>query len=135
MAVIKINYFFVPYQSDWTWYAVLLLVWNECEINSIIIAACIPTLMPMFRAILGRQPLRRHSTYPSWNPTQPTAISVPAYARLRGPRDTWTQMSDLDAEGNILTREEHTGQMGDEASQPELVRPSWRTEQQVKRVW
>ena len=109
MAVIKIDYFFQFDQPDWTRSAVLLLVWNACEINSIIIAACIPTLVPLFRALFGLRPAGRHSTYPSWDRTHQTAVPAPAYFRLGDPRDTWVRMRDLESERNVPVDTEHRG--------------------------
>ncbi|KAL9032461.1 MAG: hypothetical protein Q9180_006486, partial [Flavoplaca navasiana] len=41
-------------QTDITWLAIELLMWGGIEMNVIIIAACIPTLRPLFLVLLGR---------------------------------------------------------------------------------
>ncbi|KAM0302193.1 hypothetical protein ACHAO8_011594 [Botrytis cinerea] len=41
--------------SDLTWATVWLFVWNAFEINLIIIAACIPTLVPLFEIVINNR--------------------------------------------------------------------------------
>ena len=41
-------------RSDFTWVTVTLLIWNGNEIMVIIIAACIPTLRPLFLDVMHR---------------------------------------------------------------------------------
>ncbi|KAL8794419.1 MAG: hypothetical protein Q9195_003006 [Heterodermia aff. obscurata] len=59
----------VKAQSDITWQTVELLMWNGIEMNVIIIAACIPTLRPLFLIICKRATAsdflsqRRQSSY------------------------------------------------------------------------
>ncbi|KAH8590752.1 hypothetical protein B0O99DRAFT_745051 [Bisporella sp. PMI_857] len=45
--------------KDLTWATVMLFVWNAIDINLVIIAACIPTIVPVFEIITGR----KHSSY------------------------------------------------------------------------
>ncbi|PQE21313.1 integral membrane protein [Rutstroemia sp. NJR-2017a WRK4] len=46
-------------RTDFTWATVWLFVWNAFEINLIIIAACIPTLVPLFEIVWNH----RSTTY------------------------------------------------------------------------
>lgn len=41
-------------RRDLTWDTVDLLIWNTVEVNTTIIAACIPTLRPVYLVILGK---------------------------------------------------------------------------------
>ncbi|KAG6997768.1 hypothetical protein G7Y79_00038g075270 [Physcia stellaris] len=65
----------VKAQTDITWQTVELLMWNGIEMNVIIIAACIPTLRPLFLILFNRATPsdflshRRHSSYPQTDPT------------------------------------------------------------------
>ena len=46
-------------RSDFTWNTVPLFIWNSVEINVVIVAACVPTLRPMY-LILFRRPGAEH---------------------------------------------------------------------------
>ncbi|MDI1486614.1 MAG: hypothetical protein OHK93_005846 [Ramalina farinacea] len=41
-------------RSDFTWNTVPLFIWNSVEINVVIVAACVPTLRPMYLILFGR---------------------------------------------------------------------------------
>lgn len=41
-------------RNDFTWNTVDLFVWNTVEVNTTIIAACIPTLKPVYRVMTGK---------------------------------------------------------------------------------
>ncbi|THV45516.1 hypothetical protein BGAL_0479g00020 [Botrytis galanthina] len=49
--------------SDITWATVWLFVWNAFEINLIIIAACIPTLIPLLEIILNHRVASYFNSY------------------------------------------------------------------------
>ena len=46
--------------EDVTTSTVLLFVWNACEVNAVIVAACIPALPPLIEAWTGRHPTKGH---------------------------------------------------------------------------
>ena len=110
MATLKIADFFSAFgEADVTWSAILLFIWNACEINSVIIAACIPTLQPLFSAIFGSGTLGRHSG----RAARYTARSA-SFTRTTGRGlESWRRVDDLElGEDNltlaIVTREADT---------------------------
>ncbi|EPE30124.1 CHP3 [Glarea lozoyensis ATCC 20868] len=55
-AVVKVTSLgHIANRTDLTWATVLLFVWNVYEMNVVIIAACIPTLVPLFHIMIGRK--------------------------------------------------------------------------------
>ena len=79
MAIAKISSFFSSYdESDISWSLVLLFIWNASEINSIIVAACVPTLPPLYRALRGRESRRHRYTYPFRDMVQLATMSDPS---------------------------------------------------------
>ena len=45
-------------RDDLTWETVLLFVWNACEVNTVIVAACIPAFPPVMEALRGRNTVK-----------------------------------------------------------------------------
>jgi hypothetical protein len=43
--------------TDFVRTTVLLFLWNSCEVNVVIIAGCVPTIVPIFERLRGRDPL------------------------------------------------------------------------------
>ena len=98
MAILKIvDYFKNVDASDFTWAAILLLIWNASEINSVIIAACIAPLQPLMSAIFGSGTLRRHSERTVGYIAQSTSFNhASTPPRSRREPDSWTRMDDIE---------------------------------------
>lgn len=47
--------------ADFIRTTVLLFIWNACEVNIVIVAGCVPTIMPLVERLRGRDPYRFHA--------------------------------------------------------------------------
>ena len=77
-----------------------LSVWDACEINSIIIAACIPTLAPLYRVLRGRQSARNRYLNSVRDATPPLTIS--SRSRFAGLHSVESRTTSLGPSGKAI---------------------------------
>ena len=86
-------------RSDFTWVTVTLLIWNGNEIMAIIIAACIPTLRPLFLDVVHRfrsvvsKTKTKHSSYGA---SEPGSYQLKKFSAGTGSRKLRSQGSSQD---------------------------------------
>lgn len=118
-AIVKtVNLAALSGRTDYPWKTVDLTIWIAVEQYLIIIAACIPTLTPLFNIVVRRRTTKRSSSNNkpcqtrthSGQSGQP-CIHGPFASGGKGPREpcVWTNNGDSDEEPIILPGETREG--------------------------
>jgi hypothetical protein len=90
---------------------VLLFVWNVYEINVVIIAACIPTLVPLFHIIIGKNTQSDFAQNQSGGSAGYNGYHPNYSVRMRNRVERNSKIQRLDSLKNLhISQEEHLGQ-------------------------
>lgn len=118
-AIVKtVNLAALSGRADYPWDTVDLTIWIAVEQYLIIIAACIPTLTPLFNIVVRRRTTRRSSsnnkpcqTGTNSGQSGKPPLHGPFATGGKGPREAcaWTENGDSDEEPIILPGQSQEG--------------------------
>jgi hypothetical protein len=90
---------------------VVLFVWNVYEINVVIIAACIPTLVPLFHIMIGKKTRSDFAQNQSGGSAGYNGYHPDYSVRMRARLDRNSTIQRLDSiKSQRISQEEHLGQ-------------------------